>query len=125
MVIDTSGSMDRYLLAISLGSIASYAESRDVPYVRVIFCDATYYDAGYMTPHSIMERVVVKGRGGTILQPGIDFLENSIDFPSNGPILIVTDGECDNFYCKRDHAILIPKGRSLPFKPRGEVFTIE
>jgi len=78
-----------------------------------------------MAPHSIMGKVVVRGRGGTILQPGIDFLENSSDFPANGPILIITDGFCDNFYCHREHAILIPKGRSLPFKPKGEVFMVE
>lgn len=125
VVIDTSGSMDRYMLAIALGSIGSYAESRDVPYVRVIFCDATYYDAGFMDPSDIMGRVVVRGRGGTVLQPGIDFLEKSPDFPPNGPILIITDGECDNFHCHREHAILIPKGMHLPFKPKGEVFMVE
>ncbi|MCY1065346.1 hypothetical protein OV090_11270 [Nannocystis sp. RBIL2] len=46
VVLDTSGSMDRKLLAKALGAIASYAMSREVPQVRVVFCDAVAYDAG-------------------------------------------------------------------------------
>jgi hypothetical protein len=40
VVLDTSGSMDRTLLAKALGAIASYSMSRDVPAARVVFCDA-------------------------------------------------------------------------------------
>ncbi|MDR3353613.1 MAG: VWA-like domain-containing protein [Synergistaceae bacterium] len=125
VVIDTSGSMDHHMLAVALGSAASYADSRDVPYVRVVFCDAAAYDAGYMPPDAIMENIRVRGRGGTILQPGIDFLERAEDFPKKGPILIITDSYCDNFVVRREHAIMIPKGRRLPFRPRGEVFAFE
>ncbi|MCL2011094.1 MAG: hypothetical protein FWG71_11210 [Synergistaceae bacterium] len=125
VVIDTSGSMGRYMLAVALGAVAGYADSRDVPYARVVFCDAAAYDAGYMPTDAIMGGVRVKGRGGTILQPGIDFLERAEDFPKDGPILIITDAECDNFTVKREHAIMIPKGRRLPFRPKGEVFAFE
>ncbi|MDR0651757.1 MAG: hypothetical protein LBG12_00475, partial [Synergistaceae bacterium] len=96
VVIDTSGSMDRYTLAVALGAVASYSDSRDVPMARVVFCDAAAYDAGYMTPDAIIGNVRVRGRGGTVLQPGIDFLERAKDFPKNGPILIITDAMCDN-----------------------------
>ncbi len=122
VVLDTSGSMSRHLLAESLGAIASFCESRDVFSARVIFCDATAYDAGYMRPEEIAGRVTVRGRGGTILQPGIDLLEKSETFPKDGPILIITDGYCDQFRTRRDHAILLPEGRSLPFAPQGKVF---
>jgi len=125
VVIDTSGSMDRYMLAVALGSVASYADSRDVPYARVIFCDAAAYDAGYLAPDAIMGRIQVRGRGGTVLQPGIDFLEKSPDFPKDGPILIITDTYCDHFTCRRDHAILIPKGAKLPFRHSGPIFVFE
>jgi predicted metal-dependent peptidase len=125
VVIDTSGSMDARALAVALGAVASYADSRDVPLARVVFCDAAAYDAGYMSPDAIMGNVRVRGRGGTVLQPGIDFLERSEDFPKDGPILIITDAECDCFSVKREHAIMIPKGRYLPFRPRGEVFAFE
>jgi predicted metal-dependent peptidase len=124
VVLDTSGSMNRQLLGESLGAIASYCESRDVFSARVVFCDATAYDAGYMRPEEIAGRVTIRGRGGTILQPGIDLLERSETFPKDGPILIITDGYCDHFRTRRDHAILLPEGRSLPFPPQGKVFRL-
>jgi len=122
VVLDTSGSMDRLLLGDCLGAIASYSEARDVPAARVVFCDAIAYDAGYMRPGDIAGRVKVRGRGGTVLQPGIDLLERAVDFPESGPILIVTDGFCDRFHVRREHAILLPEGRALPFAPKGKVF---
>lgn len=64
VVVDTSGSMSPELLGMALGSIASYGAAREVPLVRVIFCDARAYDAGYLAPEEIAERVQVKGRGG-------------------------------------------------------------
>lgn len=122
VVLDTSGSMDRVMLAGALGAIASYAVSREVGAVRVVFCDAAAYDQGYMAPEEIAGRVQVKGRGGTVLQPGIDMLERADDFPRNGPLLIITDGQCDAFEVRREHAILLPEGRSLPMPARGPVF---
>ena len=122
VVLDTSGSMSRVMLGESLGAIASYCQSRDVFSARVIFCDASAYDAGYMTPEEIAGRVTLRGRGGTILQPGIDLLDRAEDFPKDGPILIITDGLCDHFKTRREHAILLPEGRGLRFTPQGKVF---
>ncbi len=123
VVLDTSGSMDRSLLASALGAIASYSVARDVPAVRVVFCDAEAYDQGYMKPEDIAETVKVKGRGGTVLQPGIDYLLNSDDFPKDAPLLIITDGECDKVVVHgREHAYLVPHWASLPFVARGKVF---
>jgi predicted metal-dependent peptidase len=124
VVLDTSGSMDRSLLAKALGAIASYSMSRDVPAVRVVFCDAAAYDQGYMPPEAVADRVKVRGRGGTVLQPGVDLLETAEDFPKDGPLLIVTDGYCDRLRVRRDHAFLIPRGHHLPFVPKGKVFKI-
>jgi predicted metal-dependent peptidase len=125
VVLDTSGSMDRDLLAKALGTIASYSIARDVPAVRVVFCDAATYDQGYMPPDAIADRVRVKGRGGTVLQPAIDLLDRAGDFPADGPLLVITDGQCDRLRIRREHAFLLPKGRRLPFAPRGEVFRID
>ena len=58
LLLDTSGSMERPVLAKALGAIASYSISRDVPFVRVVFCDAFPYDQGYMSPEAIAHRVV-------------------------------------------------------------------
>ena len=81
VVLDTSGSMDRELLGKALGAIASYSRARDVPAARVVYCDAAAYDAGYVPVDDIAGRVQVRGRGGTVLQPGVDLLERADDFP--------------------------------------------
>jgi hypothetical protein len=125
VVLDTSGSMDRTLLAKALGAIASYSLSRDVPWARVIFCDAVPYDQGHMRPEDIAGEVRVRGRGGTVLQPAIDLLERAEDFPPDGPILIITDGRCDHLNVHHEHAYLMPAGASLPFLPRGPVFRVK
>ncbi len=67
VVIDTSGSMKAKMIGYALGAIASYSATKDVPFARIIFCDAQTYDAGYLSPDDIAGRVEVKGRGGTIL----------------------------------------------------------
>lgn len=123
VVIDTSGSMSTKQIGLALGAIASYAVSKDVPYVRLIFCDAKATDAGYLPPEEIAGKVEVTGRGGTVLQPGVDTLEEAKDFPINGPILVITDGYIEpDLKIKREHAFLIPKGNRLPFTPKGKVF---
>lgn len=124
VVLDTSGSMNHTLLGKALGAIASYALARDVPAARVVFCDAVAYDAGYLAVEEIAGRVRVRGRGGTVLQPGINVLQSAEDFPPDGPILVITDGQCDVVRIKREHAFLIPKGARLPFATRAEVFRI-
>lgn len=71
----------------------------------------------------IAGRVEVTGRGGTILQPGVDALEKANNFPVTGPILIITDGYIENnLKIKREHAYLIPNGRKLPFRAQGKIF---
>lgn len=124
VVLDTSGSMDKHTLAKALGCIASYAEAKEVPAVRVVCCDAAPYDLGYLPAQDITHRVQIQGRGGTVLQPAITLLENSADFPKEGPLLIITDADCDHLDVRRPHAYLLPAGRRLPFTPRGDVFTM-
>lgn len=122
VIIDTSGSMSAKEIGKALGSIASYAAARDVLYARVIFCDAAPYDAGYLTPEDIADRVLVKGRGGTRLQPAVDLLTHAKDFPKDGPILLITDGLIEpNLHIARPHAYLLSQGCTLPFRAR-EVF---
>ncbi|MFC8099673.1 hypothetical protein [Streptomyces sp. NPDC057363] len=124
VVLDTSGSMDRTLLGKALGAIASYAEARDVPAARVVFCDAAPHDAGYLPVTDIAGRVRVHGRGGTVLQPGVDLLLRADDFPPTAPVLVITDGWCDVLRVRREHAYLIPQGARLPFTARGPVFRV-
>lgn len=108
---------------MALGSTASYSVAKEVPLVRVVFCDAFAYDIGYVSPEDIAGRVEVKGRGGTVIQPAVDLLEKAKDFPKNAPILIITDGYIEeNLEIHREHAFLIPKGNRLPFRAKGKVF---
>lgn len=126
VVIDTSGSMEAKTIGKALGSIASYSVAHDVPFARIVFCDADAYDIGYVSPEDIAGRVAVQGRGGTTLQPGIQMLENAKDFPKDGPILIITDGEIeDHLKITHEHAYLMPKGCRLPFRAKGEIFYFE
>ncbi len=123
VVIDTSGSMDAAMIGKALGAVASYSAAHDVPFARVVFCDAQAYDAGYLSPDDIAGRVCVKGRGGTVLQPGIDLLEKARDFPRDGPILVITDGMIEErIAIKHEHAWLLPQGNRLPFRTRMPVF---
>ena len=123
VVIDTSGSMSAKLIGYALGAVASFAAAKEVPGARVVFCDAEAYDAGYLMPEDIAGRVEVKGRGGTVLQPGVDLLVNAKDFPKDAPILIITDGYVEsNMSVRREHAFLIPQGRHLPFRAKGKIF---
>lgn len=117
--------MDRVLLAKALGAIASYSISKDVYAVRVIFCDTASYDQGYMRPEDIRDKVKVKGRGGAVLQPGIDLLNDAEDFPKEAPLLITTDEYCDHIKLyNREHAFLMSRGNSFPFVPKGKVFRV-
>lgn len=126
VILDTSGSMDRVVLAKALGAIASYSMARDVHAVRVLFCDAVVFDEGYMAPEDIAGRVRVKGRGGTVLQPAVDLLDRTQDFPPAAPVLLITDGLCDHVrILKRDHAFLLPRGMRLPFGTDAPVFFME
>lgn len=125
VILDTSGSMPPRLLAVALGAIASYAMSREVPLVRVLQCDAGVHDMGYVEPESLLQRVEVRGRGGTVLQPAVTKLQHDERFPKDAPILVITDGACDVLTIAREHAFLMPQGARLPFRTMAPEFHFE
>lgn len=109
IILDTSGSMDRQLLARALGSIVSYAQSRGVAMVRLVHCDAQPYDEGYVDIEQLRAAYTVKGRGGTILQPAADYLLAQSDFPASAPVLVLTDGMFETgLRIDREHAFVLP-----------------
>lgn len=123
VIIDTSGSMERDELGKALGAVVSYSRAQAVKQVRLVYCDATPYDEGFVTIDSLATRVSVRGRGGTVLQPAVTLLETRRDFPKDCPILIITDGLCeDALTVARDHAFLVSPGGRLPFPTRKPVF---
>lgn len=125
VILDTSGSMSPATLGYALGAISSYAGAHEVPYARVIHCDASPYDRGYQAPSDLHDDVAIHGRGGTRLQPALDLLDAADDFPADGPVLIITDGQIDRLSIAREHAFLVPPGARLPFVPQGPVFYID
>ncbi|MGZ8249266.1 hypothetical protein, partial [Methylomagnum sp.] len=76
-----------------------------------------------------LDRFTVRGRGGTILQPGVDLLRDLArrgEFPRRGPVLVITDGYCEeSLEVPFEHAFLLPARRRLPFVARGEAFGME
>ncbi len=110
VVMDTSGSMDRELLGRALGAIASYAEARDVPAVRLVLCDAQPYDRGFVAPTELRGTYPVQGRGGTVLQPAINHLVTRPDLPASAPVMVITDGWCEEeLVITRDHCFVLPR----------------
>lgn len=123
VVLDTSGSMTREVLGMAIGTVVSYSLAQGVKVVRLMYCDATPYDEGYVEVASLVHRVRVRGRGGTQLQPAISLLEGQRDFPKEAPILVITDGLCEErLELHRDHAFLLSPGHRLPFVTRKPVF---
>ncbi|MGR8934583.1 MAG: vWA domain-containing protein [Gammaproteobacteria bacterium] len=128
VLLDTSGSMPPQLLGKALGAIASYSLAREVYAVRLVCCDAAAHDSGWVEPERLLDRFAVNGRGGTVLQPGIELLRGLArrgEFPHHGPLLTITDGYCEErLDIPFEHAFLLPAGRRLPFAARGEVFWV-
>lgn len=123
VIMDTSASMDKKLLAKCLGAISSYSSAQEVKMVRIVYCDAQPYDEGYVNIDSLANKVKVRGGGGTVLQPAVDLLLRAKDFPDDAPILILTDGFFEpSLIVKRDHAFLVPRRVFLPFVPKVPVF---
>ncbi|NCQ52195.1 hypothetical protein GW796_09980 [archaeon] len=120
VILDTSASMDKNLLGKCLGAIASYSAAQEVKEVRLIFCDAQPYDEGFVPIEMLAHKVKVKGRGGTVLQQAVNYLENCIDFPNDAPILILTDGFFESsLVVKREHAFLVPNRAYLPIRSKN------
>lgn len=125
VVLDSSGSMDRITLARALGAVRSYALSREVRALRLVQCDAAAHDSGYIAPDDLLESFEVRGRGGTVLMPGIRLLETARDFPGAAPILVITDGYSDQLVIRRPHAYLLPHHGQKPSAARGPVFRMQ
>lgn len=129
VVMDTSGSMDRELLGRALGAIASYAEARDVSTVRLVLCDAQPYDRGLVLPTDLRGVYPVIGRGGTVLQPAVNFLLSRADFPPAAPVMILTDGWCEEeILCPREHCFVLPRKQwkegAMPLRTSAPVFRV-
>lgn len=48
----------------------------------------------------------------------------AVSLAEDRPLLIITDGKCDVLRVHREHAYLMPAAHSLPFLPKGPVFSL-
>jgi predicted metal-dependent peptidase len=120
VVLDTSGSMTGAWISEVLGAFVSFCLAHQVGWVRLLECDAQVFDRGVLRPEELLGVQIVRGRGGTKLQPAIDFFETDQAFPTAAPILILSDGYTDELRCDRSHAMVVPKGGGVPLGFEGE-----
>ena len=97
--------------------------------MRLILCDASPYDQGFVSPTDLRGIYPIKGRGGTVLQPAIAHLMSRPDFPPAAPVMIITDGWCEEqILCPREHCFVLPrkswKEGALPLRTSAPVFRI-
>lgn len=124
VILDTSGSMSNTLLQKGLAAVVAFSQLQGVSHIRMVMCDTRPFDEGYIPLGKLQEPYKIYGRGGTVLQPAVELLEQASDFPEDAPILIITDGAIDVLSIGRDHAFLLPGNGKLPFEPQGPVFRI-
>ena len=117
--LDTSGSMDR--------DAARQGAGRDrllrrrpatCPRARVVFCDA----AAVRRRLPAGRRRSPAGSGcAAAAAPSCSRASTCWSAPTtsraDGPILVITDGECDVLRVRREHAFLIPRGRPAAVHP--------
>ena len=100
-----------------------------MPAVRLVLCDAVPYDQGIVSPTDLRGVFPVRGRGGTVLQPAIHHLVSRPDLPPAAPVMIVTDGWCEEaLIVPREHCFVLPrkswKEGAIPLRTSAPVFRV-
>lgn len=108
VLLDTSGSMGSYI-----EKALSFIFRSDIE-VNLIQCDTEVQSVEGIKNYKQLEKVKIKGLGGTIIQPGVDYaIEN---FPQYN-LLILTDGATDSLdfskYTKQK-VLIISNGTHCP-----------
>lgn len=90
-----------------------------------MFCNTDAYHIEYIRPSDLAGRVQMKGRGGTRLQPGVDYLEKTLEFPANDATLTITAGEIEqDLKIKYEHAFLFLKVKDYLSDREGKFFAM-
>ena len=76
-------------------------------------------DGGYQSVEQVPGRVRVSSSGGTELQPRVDLPERATDYPTDAPILVITNGHCDVVRIGRGHTFPIPEAAAYHSAPRA------
>ncbi len=107
VILDTSGSMGGYF-----DKALSFIFRSDIE-INLIQCDTQVNATEKIKSKKELERVTIKGMGGTIIQPGVDHMIEK--FPKYNT-LILTDGYTDSldFSGYRGRVLIISNGSECP-----------
>lgn len=114
-ILDTSGSMGG-----TFERILSYIYRNDIE-VNLIEADTSVKWIQNIKNKRQLETTVIKGGGGTILQPAIDYVA---DHFNDTNLVVLTDGYCDNLNLSRinGNILMISIGDKVPIsKTNGKV----
>ena len=95
IIIDSSGSVDRDLLALFWSEIRNVAAEIEPERIIVLQVDAELQDEQHYHPHELPARIVVKGRYGTDFRPGFARLAEQHIRPAI--CLYFTDMDCSDY----------------------------
>ncbi|NQU86099.1 MAG: hypothetical protein HQ541_10090 [Mariniphaga sp.] len=100
VMLDTSGSMNGYF-----EKALNFIFRNEIT-INLIQCDTKVHDAMEIKTLNDFKKVIIKGMGGTTLQPGIDYIEKNKKMKNNN-LLILTDGYTDSLSFKSTKRVLI------------------
>lgn len=115
VLLDTSGSMGGYET-----KALNYIFRNDIQ-INLIQCDAVVHAAEKIKSMSELQKLKVRGGGGTVLQPGVDLIIKK--YGSNNT-LCLTDGICDSldFSGYKGKVLIISNNRPVPIlKSNGKI----
>jgi len=106
-ILDTSGSMNG-----TFDHVLSYIYRNDID-VNLIQCDTSVKAVGRLKSIKDVEKIVIKGLGGTVIQPAVDHV---VDNFNSYNTLILTDGETDRLDLSRvkGKVLIISVSRECP-----------
>ncbi len=118
VMLDTSGSMNGYET-----KALEYCFRNDIA-INLIQCDTEVHAVEKIKTMKELQKVRIKGGGGTVLQPGIDYMKEH--FPLYG-MMVLTDGYCDSldFSGYKGKVLIISNAVDVPVsRSNGKVKSI-
>lgn len=114
IAIDTSGSVDKELLAIFLGEIESIMEVYPNFEIDIITADNKVHSHKTYLPGETLD-YTVSGGGGTDFRPVFEYIDQNIDYPT--ALLFFTDGEGIFPTNEANFEVMwvVPKNIEIPF----------
>jgi predicted metal-dependent peptidase len=108
VLLDTSGSMSGLF-----EKVLAYIFQNDIE-INLIQCDTEVTSYDVIKDKKELSKIKIKGLGGTVLQPGVDFVAKNLNDNST---VILTDGYCDhlNFNEIRGRVLIITTNDAVKY----------